>query len=237
MSSTQRPARGPTSWRTAAGLEAVAFLVVQGRPAERAVDAVVAGQHDDVLVVDAAGGAQGGRRRGPSELLACRSRRRHRSGRPGRRAAALRPAGARAEAVVGTEPGIGDVPGRHAVTAEPARAPAAGRHDLRDSSRGLGRRSPASAMNFRSDEFCLPKRLAIRLTGAPASRISQIVALSSSENRISPSAPCDPSASPDGRWRDGWPLAGWPATRCCGVVGPSRSRRRRGRGRRAGCRT
>lgn len=38
-------------------------------------------------------------------------------------------------------------------------------------------------MNFRTDELCRPKCLAIRLTATPASRISQIVALSSSENR------------------------------------------------------
>jgi hypothetical protein len=38
-------------------------------------------------------------------------------------------------------------------------------------------------MNLRNEEFCLPKCLAMRLTGTSASRISQIVALSSSENR------------------------------------------------------
>jgi hypothetical protein len=44
-------------------------------------------------------------------------------------------------------------------------------------------------MNFRSDEFCRPKCLAIRLTGTPASRISQIVPLSSSENRTTTTPP------------------------------------------------
>jgi hypothetical protein len=56
-------------------------------------------------------------------------------------------------------------------------------------SRAVGRRPPASAMNFRSDEFCRPKCLAMRLTGTPASRMSQIVFLSSSENRATPTPP------------------------------------------------
>jgi hypothetical protein len=56
-------------------------------------------------------------------------------------------------------------------------------------SRGLGRLPPASAMNFRSDEFCRPRCLAMRLTGTPASRISQIVFRSSSENRTTPTPP------------------------------------------------
>jgi hypothetical protein len=37
-------------------------------------------------------------------------------------------------------------------------------------------------MNFRSEEFWRPRCLAMRFTGTPASRISQIVALSASVN-------------------------------------------------------
>ena len=55
--------------------------------------------------------------------------------------------------------------------------------------RALGRLPPASAMNFRSDEFCRPRCLAMRLTGTPASRMSQIVFLSSSENRTTTTPP------------------------------------------------
>ena len=39
-------------------------------------------------------------------------------------------------------------------------------------SRDVGRLPPASAMNLRSEEFCLPRCLAMRLTGTPASRMS-----------------------------------------------------------------
>ncbi len=41
--------------------------------------------------------------------------------------------------------------------------------------RALGLAPPWSAMNFLSDEFCLPRCIAMRLTGTPASRMSQIV--------------------------------------------------------------
>ena len=54
------------------------------------------------------------------------------------------------------------------------------------------RTSPAaSAMNLRNDEFCRPRCLAMRLTGTPASRISQIVFLSSSESRATQHLPID----------------------------------------------
>ena len=52
-----------------------------------------------------------------------------------------------------------------------------------DRSRAVGLVPPRSAMNLRSEEFCLSRCLAMRLTGTPASRISQIVFRSSSENR------------------------------------------------------
>src|SRR5262249_13531386 len=52
-----------------------------------------------------------------------------------------------------------------------------------------GRLPPASATNLRSDEFRPPRCLAMRLTGTPASRISQIVFLSSSENRTTTTPP------------------------------------------------
>jgi hypothetical protein len=45
--------------------------------------------------------------------------------------------------------------------------------------RALGRLPRASAMNLRSDEFRRPRCLAMRLTGTPTSRMSQIVFLSS----------------------------------------------------------
>ena len=44
-------------------------------------------------------------------------------------------------------------------------------------SRGFGRFPPASAMNLRNELFCLPRCRAMRLTGTPASRRSQIVFL------------------------------------------------------------
>jgi hypothetical protein len=44
-------------------------------------------------------------------------------------------------------------------------------------------------MNFRSDEFWRPKCRAMRLTGTPASRMSQIVFLSASENRATTTPP------------------------------------------------
>jgi hypothetical protein len=56
-------------------------------------------------------------------------------------------------------------------------------------SRAVGRFPPALAMNVRSDEFCRPKCLAMRFTDTPASRMSQIVFLSSSENRTTPTPP------------------------------------------------
>ena len=49
---------------------------------------------------------------------------------------------------------------------------------------GVGLLLPWSAMNFLIDTFCQPRCLAIRLTGTPASRMSQIVFWSSSENRF-----------------------------------------------------
>ena len=45
--------------------------------------------------------------------------------------------------------------------------------------RSAGRFPPASAMNLRNDKFRLPRCLAMRLTGTPASRMSQIVCRSS----------------------------------------------------------
>jgi hypothetical protein len=48
---------------------------------------------------------------------------------------------------------------------------------------------PVVAINFRTEEFCRPKYLAIRLAGTLTSRGSQIVVLSSSENRGSPTPP------------------------------------------------
>ena len=50
--------------------------------------------------------------------------------------------------------------------------------------RAVGRFPPASAMNLRNDTFCLPRCLAMRLTGTPASRMSQIVWRSSSLKRL-----------------------------------------------------
>ena len=68
-------------------------------------------------------------------------------------------------------------------------------------SRGVGRLPPASAMNFRSDTFCLPRCFAMRFTGTPASRMSQITAFSASENRLTPAPPdrrreCSPIRQP-----------------------------------------
>jgi hypothetical protein len=44
-------------------------------------------------------------------------------------------------------------------------------------------------MNLRNDEFCLPRCFAMRFTGTPASRMSQITTLSASENRATTTPP------------------------------------------------